>query len=296
MQEIDPRKIGIAVIASYPKWYRGKLRSIKHTDKVRGDLAMEFAQIASRAGYKLVVADSKSPKTFLREIGNIPGLHLIRRKKLGRGEGKRFALDKVSKLAGVEIIILTEAEKISLLTDCMALIAEPFLTAGADIVVPSRENRLFKSTYPDYMYESESEGNQIYEEALRANNIIPQNAKALDLLFGPRALRNNKKIISLFKRKYEFKGLSLLDKQFDPDEFSNVLYFPLINAYKQKHKVISIEVPFEYPKTQKDNEDLGARQYFIHKRNLQRIGLLVDLMHFLSYLNKNKNSGIINVK
>lgn len=36
----NPTPLAIAATTSYPKWYRGKLRSIKHTDKVRGDLAL----------------------------------------------------------------------------------------------------------------------------------------------------------------------------------------------------------------------------------------------------------------
>ena len=296
MAEIDSKKIGLAVIASYPKWYRGKLRSIKHTDKVRGDLALEFARTVSRTGYQLVLADSKSSKTFLHEMSLIPGIHLIRRRVLGRGEGKRIALDRVSTLPGVEIILLTEAEKISLITDCIKQIAEPILQNKADIVVPKREESLFKLTYPHYMYVSETEGNSIYHEALRSNNIIPQDFPPLDMFFGPRALKNDKKIIALFKRKYDFSGMSILEKLYKPDDYSNILYFPIINAFKKNLKVVNVEVPFRYPKIQKENEDIGAKESFIEKRQMQRVGILIDLIHFLSYLEHKKSSRIKKIK
>lgn len=287
---IDPKKIGIAVITSYPRWYRGKLQSLKHTDKVRGDLALDFARQAYNTGFHIVIADSKSSKTFLRELTAIPLIHLIKRRSSESGKGKRMALDKVSKIPGVEIILLTEPEKISLLTECIRQIAEPLLKDKADIVVPKREEELFRSTYPRYMYESEMEGNKIYHEALSSNNIISQNSTPLDMFFGPKAFKNNKKILTLFKRKYIFSGLSILDKLYDPDNYSSVLFFPIINALKKKLKVANLEVPFRYPRIQKENEDIGARDLFIEKRNAQRMSILIDLMHFLSYLNKKKSS------
>ena len=54
MNDFNPTDVGLAIITYYPKWYRGKLRSIKHTDKVRGDLALEFFTKATKLGYKVV--------------------------------------------------------------------------------------------------------------------------------------------------------------------------------------------------------------------------------------------------
>lgn len=290
--DFDPKKIGLAVITSYPKWYRGKLQSIKHTHKVRGDLALEFAQKATKLGYQLVIADNDSSKTFLKELVSTSNVHLVRRKAKGSGKGKRLSIDKVSKIPGVEIIILTEAEKISVITDCMQKIVEPILQGKADIVIPGREEALFKITYPGYMYDSEIEGNSIYNEALRTNNILAKTMPDFDWFFGPRAFRNDKKVIALFKRTYTFRGISLLEKIYNPDEYSNVQYFPIINALREEFRVANVEVPFRYPSIQKDNEEIGAKELFIQKRKMQRVGLLIDLMHFLGYLEKRKSSGM----
>src|ERR1700722_10394981 len=113
IEDFDPKKIGFAVITSYPQWYRGKLRSIKHTSKVRGDLALEFAQKVTQAGYQIVIADKGSSKTFLKELKAYTNVHLINRRANGSGKGKRLAIERVSKLPGVVVIILVEAEKIS---------------------------------------------------------------------------------------------------------------------------------------------------------------------------------------
>jgi len=286
----DPQKIAIVAITSYPKWYSGRLRSIKHTDKVRGDLALELAQKATESGYHLVIADGKSTKTFQKELHAISGVILIKRKAASSGEGKRIALERAMKIQGVEVLVLTEPEKVSFVTDGIGQVVLPLLHNKADLVVPKRNDVLFKATYPRYMYISEVEGNGIYNEALRANNLLPKELYDMDSFFGPRALRNEKQLVSLFKRKYLFTGMSILEKLYDPDMYSHVLYFPIVNALKKKLRVMSVEVPFRYPHLQKENEDVGRREEFIAKRSLQRVSILIDLMHFLSFLQKNKNS------
>src|SRR6185369_796626 len=269
----DPKKVAIAAITSYPQWYSGKLRSIKHTDKVRGDLALEMAQKAIELGYFIVIADGKSTKTFRKALQIIPGIIVIKRKTITSGEGKRVAIERAAKITGVEAIVLTEPEKVSFVAECIADSVHPVLSGKADIVVPKRNDALFKATYPRYMYVSEVEGNGIYNEALRA-------------------FKNDKQIVSLFKKKYKFTGISLLEKLYDPDMYSHVLYFPIVNALKKKLRVESREVAFRYPHLQKENEDVGRREEFIAKRSLQRVSILIDLMHFLSFLQKNRNSRI----
>jgi hypothetical protein len=272
----DPKKVAFAVVTSYPKWYRGKLRSIKHTQKVRGDLALEFAQKVTEAGYHLVIADSRSTKTFVKTLKESSKAFLIKRKMLGSGVGKRMAIDKA-----VSILVVTA---------CMEQIVQPILQNKAEIVVPRRNDDLFKSTYPRYMYESEVEANSIYNEALYSNSIMEKTQPPLDWCFGPRAFRNDKNILALFKRVYIFSGISLLEKLYTPDTYSNVQFFPVITALKKKFRVLDKEVPFRYPHLQKENEDIGDREYFIEKRSLQRVSILIDLMHFLSYLEKRKSS------
>ena len=63
---IDPNSIGIVATTSYPRWYRGKPRSVKDTDKIRGDLTVEFVKIARKIGYQVVIADWQSPQTLLK--------------------------------------------------------------------------------------------------------------------------------------------------------------------------------------------------------------------------------------
>lgn len=286
----DPQSIAIVSTTFYPRWYQGKLRSIKHVEKVRGDLALETIRKGAQLGYTVVVAEAKSSKTFVKQLQEIPGVFVYRHKQLGRGAGKRLAIEKASKMPEVKVLVMTELEKVSFITHCIKLSVTPILEDKADIVVPKRDDSLFKSFYPRYMYNSEIEGNSIYNEALRSNTILPKNIPDLDFFFGPRVFKNDRKVVALFKRRYYFSGISLLEKLYDPDQYSNVLMFPVINALKKKLRVMSIEVPFTYPRLQKENEAVGKLAAFEEKRSMQRTSILIDLMHFLSFLLFKKTS------
>ena len=82
-----------------------------------------------------------------------------------------------------------------------------------------------------------------------------------------------------FKLKVASKGIPA---QFlDPEELSNASFFPIILALRKKLKVLSVEIPFSYPKLQKENEEIGSREYFVEKRKNQMLGLLLELIYFL---------------
>jgi hypothetical protein len=287
---IDPKSIAFAIITSYPKWYHGVLRSIKHTDKVRGDLALEFLKKATESQYQVICVDGLSSRSFHKELTIIKNLKVVQRKTPGRGTNKRQAIKFLSQLEGVKAIVLTEAEKMSLLTDCLPQIVAPILSGEATIVIPKRQDSLFKSSYPDYMYNSEVEGNKIYNEALRAHGILGSSVTDLDFFFGPRVFRNDPTTVALFMKRYTLTGETLLRNLFDPEAYSNVLNFPVITALKKNIPVKDVEVPFVYPKIQKENEEIGAREMFILKRNEQRVNFLIDLLHFLSYLDRKKST------
>lgn len=280
----DPRSVAIATITYFPKWYKGTLKSIKHTDKVRGDLALESCKSAAKLDYQMIVVNGESSKTFSKELSGIKGIIVVRRRGKKRSPGKRMGIKIASKLPGVKVIVISEAEKVSIVTDCIPQIAEPIINGLADVVVPKREQSLFKSTYPEYMFESEMEGNKIYNEVLMANNLLNPHLENLDMFFGPRAFRNDPKIISLFMKKYHI----LSSEYFDSEEWSNTLYFPIILALKKGFAVKSITVPFSYPKIQKENEEKNAKDMFFEKRKAQRLGLLVELLHFVNFIKEGK--------
>lgn len=279
--------VAIAVATSYPNWYKGKLRSIKNTDKIRGDLAIESIQKARNIGYSVVVADWQSPRSFRKELKSIPGAILIKRHSPKRSPSKRKALRTASNLPNIKVLVLTEPEKVSFIENCISFSVEPILKNKADIVIPKRNDVLFKSTYPSFQYESEVEGNRTYNEELLSHRLINQEDN-FDMFFGPRILANTKSVLSLFMKRYQFNtAYTTFPKwYFDADEFSNINFFPIVVALKKGFRVESIEVPFEYPNLQRQNEEKGSREAFIEKRKAQRIGLIVELLHFVAFLEK----------
>ena len=235
-----------------------------------------------------MVADGKSSKTFRKTISQFPGLHLIKRRSLKRAVAKRQAILKAAKLPGVKVIIATEPEKTSLITDCLPQLVNPIIKQEADIVIPKRENSLFERTFPKYMYQSEIEGNKLYNEILRTNRLLGDR-EDFDVFFGPRVFVNQPKIVRLFTKKYRLKisKKAYLESYFDIDAYSSTLYFPIVIALKKKLRVKSVEVPFTYPKIQKDNEDKGSKEHFAEKRRFQRISILVELLYFINFLKRN---------
>lgn len=286
---INPKTIAFAMITFYPKWYNGKLRSLSQTDKIRGDLALKFIQKASYMGFQLVLADGKSSKSFQRQLKSFSNITLIKKLSPKRSPAKRQAFKAASKIEDVKVIVTCEPEKISIL-DSVPLYVKPILENMADIVVLKREENLFKKTYLDYMYQSETEGNKLYNEQLITHHLISKEEK-LDMFFGPRAFNNNSKILSLFLKKFHFqRNLKFLEEYFDPEEYANAIYFPILIALQKGLRVKSIEIPFAYPKLQKMNETIGAKEFFMEKRKAQHIGTLIDLMYLLNHLQRQKST------
>lgn len=287
IRQFNPTSVAVATTTSYPKWYRGKLRSNKHTDKIRGDLALEMIRIATKKGYKVIIADWNSPRKLRKELSLISGAVIIRRRSPRRSIAKRQALRMAAELPTTLVIILTEPEKVSLIEDCMDRMIMPILKGEADIVIPKRNDELFKKTYPDYQYLSEKEGNNIYNEELKSHKLI-KVGEDLDMFFGPRVFLNKRPILSLFLKRYEFNIKQMLFPKwyFDPEELSNTNFFPVVEALKKGFKVKTIEVPFKYPNLQRQNEENGLREIFFEKRKAQRIGLIIELLHFVAFLEK----------
>lgn len=283
---VNPQSIAICIITYYPKWYNGKLRSIKHTDKIRGDLALEFIGKAQKLGHQVIVSDATSSRSFRKILNEINGIHLKFRKTRKRSPGKRQTFNIAYRLEGVKAIVTAEPEKVSIL-DSFELITKPIFEGIADIVVPQRNDALFKKTYPLYMYESEVEGNKIYNEYLSLYKLTPKN-ESIDMFFGPRAFANKKEVVACFMKRFKLKtGKTILPHEyFDPEEYSNTSFFPIIVALKKRLKVKSVEIPFSYPAIQKQNEEANARELFLEKRKSQRLSLILELIQFLNYQKK----------
>lgn len=286
MTSFVPSEIAIIGITLVPKWYKGTLKSIKHTDKIRGDLILYSARFASGIGYRIVLVDSGSSKTFVKELKSIPGVKVFQSKIAKRSPNRRKAIFAVANMQDVKAIVMTEIEKTSVITDGIDKIVAPIINDNADLVIPKREEELFKKTVPSYMYESESEGNFLYCEQLRSAGLLSPHQEDLDVFFGVRVFKNDKKLLKSLFSHYESNPFNNLlgHKLFDVEEYSNAQFFPVVRALQKKLKVVSVTIPFTYPKTQMENEEKGDKEFFMLKRRFQRLTIVVELMHFLGYI------------
>lgn len=262
-----PQAIAFAITTSFPKWYGGKLQSIKHTDKIRGDLALEFIQKAQNEGYYIVIVDGKSTKTFRKAVMEIDGVYFSLRRGKKRSPGRRQAIRAAAKKEGIAVIITTEAEKTSLLSSIKEIVL-PLLENEADIVVPKREQKLFVSSYPKYQHGSEEEGNKLYNEYLRNQGILSERTPDLDLFFGPRAFRSERKIVSLFMKRFTFQvgDITLSREYFDPEQLSNASFFPIVLALKKRLRVRSVEIPLYIQNCKKITKNLVLESFL--KKNV----------------------------
>lgn len=281
----EPNSIAFALITFYPKWYKGKLKKISHTDKIRGDLALEFIKKAIVKNYQVIVVDGNNPKNYREELIKLKEkIKIINRKSLQSSSAKRQAFIAASRLSNVKVIIATEPEKTSLI-DSIPAITTPILEEKADIVVAKRNNKLFQQSFPDYMYYSETEGNRLYNKQLKLHILLSNQDDELDMFFGPRAFANTSKNLKLFTRNYLNSVKNIPQKAFfDPERYSNAIFFPIVAALKEGLRVISVEIPFIYPESQKINENVGAKEFFVEKRRIQKSSILLELKYLLRNL------------
>lgn len=281
----NPKFIAFALITYYPGWYKGRLNNLSHTDKIRGDLALEFINKAVSKNYQVVIVDSKDSKIFLKELLKLKGkAKIIKRQSVQSSPAKRQAFIAASKLPDARVIIATEPEKTSLI-DSIPAITKPILEDKADIVVAKRNDKLFRQSFPDYMYCLETEGNKLYNKQLKLHHLLLDQDDELDMFFGPRAFTNTAKNLKLFTKNY-LRSVKNIPKEtlFDPEKYSNTIFFPIVAALKNGLRVISVEIPFIYPESQKMNESIGAKDFFVAKRRNQKLSMLKELKYLLMYL------------
>lgn len=286
----SPGKVAVTMTTSYPGWYQGELRSIGDTDKVRGDIALGTIKSGIDKGFNLVVSDFRSVQAFMDELIRQP-IALAERTGLDRASGRRQVITLGSKIPGVEVIIRTEPEKDSLLQS-IGLVSQPILSGDADIVIPKRNPADFERTYPGYMHASEIDANARLNKLLRMVSLRRIQDPDLDIFFGPTVIANRPEILSLFEKDYEVRDgktyTAGVRKYLAPGNFSNAQSFPVIEALHQGLSVASVEVPFEYPARQRENE-LAREDEFIAKRREQKWGIVDEALSFIKYLRDPQN-------
>lgn len=285
--ELDPLSLVAVTSTFYPDWYPGKLLDSIHTGKVRGDAAIGTFISAKQHGFQMIVVDGGSCREFIEEL-EVHGIASQLQEEKGLGPARRQGLLAASQLSGAEFLYLLEPEKTSLV-ESMPDIAQTMRLENVDIAVPAREPTLFHHTYPDYQYGSESDGNGRINRFLHKKGITLDDQN-FDWFFGPKVIRNVPEVVALFMRKYEMIGEwpENLRGFSDPERYGNALWYPVFNALLDPNfKVITVEVPFEYPSIQKENEMRNAATDIL-RRQSQKLGLLLAAREFYRFIMQNQ--------
>ncbi len=273
----------------------GEQRKDGDTDGIRGDLAIECLSEALKLGVRVVAADGGSSVEFLSALEKFKdnGLTLVTSTVAGRAPQRRKAFETATALADGKVIIYTQPEKVSLMRSLVE-ISEPILKGQADIVVPKRNPELFEESYPLYMRESEIRVNKTYDGLMQRAGLMSTD-QSLDWFFGPVVFKNDPGIVSLFLKKYELidQIKSRIGAKPNPEMNSGDHYFPIIEALFKGLRVQSVEVPFVYPKAQRDNEMSEEKIADFQERRIRDgAAYRLEAIHFLSYLKGDPRSKI----
>lgn len=284
----NPKSVAIVTGTFYPTWYEGKPHDLLSSDKLRGDLAFSTFSLAKNKGYNLVVIDGGSSDAFTKALEQQNVYFEIQKQKGGNSPARRQGIERAETLQGVKVIVQTEPEKVSMVSDCIQSASLPILKDGVDIVVATRNEQGF-STYPRYQSQQEQRANSLCNKILRSRGLLKINDPDLDFWFGARFLINKTEVTVLFKEVFQFnKGNTAIDKLINVEMYSNVQFFPIVRALYSGLKVKSVEVPYKHPQAQTAFEEENPS--FDRKRDIQRRTITTELIHFIRYLENSPKS------
>lgn len=284
----DPKSLAIVTGTFYPTWYEGDARNPLSVDKLRGDLALQTFKSAQEKKFQIMVVDDGSSDAFKKALEQSSVYFEMQKQKEGAGLARRQGIERAETLQGVKVIVQTEPEKLSMVSDCIQPASLPILKNEADIVVAARNNQSF-STYPQYQARQEQKANALYNKILRSRGLLKEGSPDLDFWFGQRFFANRPEITELFKEIYQFnKGNTAIDKLINVEMYSNVQFFPVVAALHKGLRVKSVEVPYKHPQAQTASEE--GNPSFDRKRDIQKRAITVELIHFIRHLESSPKS------
>ncbi len=284
-------QVGLTTSTMYKDWYPGPVSEgaeLSET-KLRGDLAIETIQSATRQGFHLIVVDGGSSDSFLEAVRGTQAA-LYAQEEAGMSRGRQQAFRLASQVEGVKVIGWIEPEKVAMANEGILAPAKEIIDGGADIVVPERDAGAFAS-YPDFQVGFEQESNRLYNRLLRRFGLYPEDAPDLDAWFGPRFFKNTPEILELFTLNYEFVESEVTGlAQQTPGLWANALFLPIVAALHNGYTVKSVPVNYLHPATQTRQEQDSPQ--FVEKRAFQQRAILFTVVHFIRFLQGRGNPRI----
>lgn len=247
------------------------------TSDIRFRLALELCKLATRHKIHLIIVDD-SPDPTVRDRfqdGANGYVHVFQQDKdtySGKGGALRQAIIKATEwiqensatnsghVLSDAAICFTEPEKLDLMNHVHDIV-KPILNGKVDVVVPTRNDELFRQTYPIEQYHSESFGNMHFDLlSKQLEGFQMEGATKLDWLFGPFA----------FKAELASSWLNYGGNSWDAQ------MIPYVRGVRHHNwRIMSVTVNFMQPKEMKEQEE--GDPVWTTKR-LTQLNLLFDLL------------------
>lgn len=294
-EDIDPHSVALATITFFPGWQPGEVSQGQDMEsKIRGDIGLQTLREAKENGYQVLVVDGGSSNSFKEALTNL-GVVVRPQLKKGYSAGRQQSYTEASQLDGAKIILSTEAEKFSVIHDCLFDDAiKPLLQGDADIVLLKRDEQAF-ATYPPEQVVFEKKANKLWNDIMKKHGLLFKDAEDLDIWFGPRLFRNDPAIVNYFLQNYAFEKRdgNKLDQITEPSTWSNALFLPIAVALHDGAGVGSFTVPYRHPTTQTAMESHDSK--FIRRRDVQYKSILRSTMHLIRLLEANPKSRLTKI-
>ena len=224
-------------------------------DEARYLLAVAACQHAAKHKIQMILVDASSESAIREGLEKAGGgyVRVVLQTVPGRkGAALREAIQLACQQANEKsIIAFQELEKVDMFRH-WNVVVQHMLETGADIIVPRRDDRCFRSNYPIEQYHCESFANLLLNSWGADIGLV-----AIDWTIGPVAFRNQ-----LAEHWIRFDG-ELWDAQL----------IPLVEAHVAGFKVASFEIDYIHPKTMKDEEE-GAAKW--NEKRLMQLNFLKE--------------------
>ncbi len=282
---------GVCVVTTtkFPGWSEnGPLYNI---DKIRGDIALETIDAASKRGINMVVVDGGSSQSFLQRIlGNTIDLRL-QEGGLGISASRVYGFTEAVKKTDTKVVVWMEPEKTDFLLRGLVSVLHIMRRRDVDVVIPKRSAKSLEK-YPKYQQHTESIGNRLWNEILRSHGLLSPESEDFDVFFGPRAFRNKLDIVDVFSGRYDF--LELSDEDMYSPVYDNLIFYSVMLSLNRGLAVKSVEVEYTPNKKQVDLEE--ANIDMAKKRDAQLEGIVKSAVSFANYLKKDSKRVLSNLK
>lgn len=227
----------------------------KSEHETRFELALETTALAIKQEYRVILVDGSPSPQIGRAFQDI-GAKVFRQKESGMGPSRRqaFSLPLVCANTG-DIFFWTELEKTDIIRFIPEII-EPIIKGDCDISIPVRTEKS-RQTYPKFQWDVEHVANRVYQEI---------TGLLVDSVFGPVGM--NYQALPYFA-SCEPKKLGVADNY--------IQHIAPMVAFSRGLRILSpgVEVDFEYPPRQREEEEGPLFRQMVEKR-LGQIEELVE--------------------